>query len=765
MSGRIDPVAVTAWQCLSAAGSGPAALHAAIRGNQPCLTPMRLFPLPFETVVGEYVDSLPTIRSEMAAYACRNARLALAALNREDFRDRVAAALDRYGAGRVGLILGTSTSGIYDSEEAYAHFVAHGTMPADFNFLRRHAIQATAEFLGLELGLQGPVYAVSTACSSSAKAMGAGQRLLQTGICDAVLVAGVDTLCRLTLRGFHSLDLIAAGLCRPMDADREGINIGEAAALLLLERSGADNQSCPHLLAVGESSDAHHMSAPDPEGRGAEAAMRAALALAGLEPESVGYVNLHATATALNDLSEARAVARLFGRQVPGSGVKGLLGHTLGASGALESIVTFAALRNGRLPGTTGLRRPDPECPIHLLEGPASTDTVVALCNAFGFGGSNASVLLARSGEDLPGRGFRWSEGGGDAREGLRAPPPLPSPQWGEGWVGGSPPGTDSRRPSRPSPPPSLAYADGKEEESPKQDEESIALTGWAVCTAEPELSESMGIAADPLDPKRIPAAIRRRTSQATRLALCAASLACERAGIDPAQLPAVFASVGGEMQVTDRLCIELAKPDGWVSPTQFHNSVHNTAAGYWSIATGCRRASTALGGAEATVAAAWLDAWSRLRTETDRILIVCYDEHWPDYLEPGMGMHPVALAWVLDRSGDGVFRVSESRPDSTAVLPEALVRRISEAPVLVGVPLIAMLGSVDIHGESRGEPSGTVRGRDAAIRAYTEVFTACPGGFSPAPDSNRRSSQQKSRFRYHHVPLGVGWSVRLSRS
>ncbi|GAB4358165.1 MAG: hypothetical protein Kow0060_12020 [Methylohalobius crimeensis] len=748
MSGRIDPVAVTAWQCLSAAGSGPAALRAVIRGNRPCLTPIRLFPLPFETVVGEYVDSLPMIRSEMAAYACRNARLALAALNHEGFRDRVAAALDRYGAGRVGLILGTSTSGIYDSEEAYAHFVAHGTMPADFNFLRRHAIQATAEFLGLELGLQGPVYAVSTACSSSAKAMGAGQRLLQTGICDAVLVAGVDTLCRLTLRGFHSLDLIAAGLCRPMDADREGINIGEAAALLLLERSGADNQSCPHLLAVGESSDAHHMSAPDPEGQGAEAAMRAALALAGLEPESVGYVNLHATATALNDLSEARAVARLFGRGVPCSGVKGLLGHTLGASGALESIVTFAALRDGQLPGTTGLRRSDPECPIHLLEGPASTNAVVALCNAFGFGGSNASVLLARSGEDLPARR-------GD-------PSWLPLGQ---------------RQAQRPAP-------------TSKNLGKTIALTGWSVCSAEPKLSEPMGIAADPLDPKRIPATIRRRTSQATRLALCAASLACDRAGIDPAQLPAVFASVGGEMQVTDRLCIELAKPDGWISPTQFHNSVHNTAAGYWSIATGCRRATTALGCAEATVAAAWLDAWSRLRTETDRLLIVCYDEHWPDYLEPGVGMHPVALAWVLDRSGDGGFRVSAPRLDSTAVVPEALARRISEAPVLAGIPLIAMLGSVDIHGESRGEPSGTVRGRDSAIdaapslaphpagalrasklaflpacRAYTEGFTVCPGGFSPAPDSNRRSSQPKAGFKDLRVPLGAGWSVKLSRS
>lgn len=515
----LDPVAITAWRCLSAAGSDPGALTAALREGRSWLAPIRLFPLPFGTVVGEFRAPLPSIRPGLSAYACRNARLALAALN-GGFRARVEAALERYGAGRVGLILGTSTSGIYDSEQAYAHFVVYREMPADFNFLRRHAISATAQFLGLELGIEGPVYAISTACSSSAKALGAGQRLLQTGVCDAVLVAGVDTLCRLTLQGFHSLGLIAPGPCRPMDAGREGINIGEAAALLLLERSKAETQACPHLLAVGESSDAHHMSAPDPDGHGAEAAMRAALTLAGLQPEQVGYVNLHATATLLNDLAEARAVARLFGERVPCSGVKGLLGHTLGASGTVEAVVTLEALREGWLPGTCGLEHPDPACRIRLLRNPQPTDAAFALCNAFGFGGSNASVLLARSGEDLPARrSSRLPLGQGQAQE------PAPTIVTGgkSSLVGTTPCGCPELK-------------------------ETIALAGWVVCTAEPGLFESLGIGADPVDPQRVPAAIRRRTSQATRLTLCAGLLACERAGVDPSQLPAVFASVGGEM-------------------------------------------------------------------------------------------------------------------------------------------------------------------------------------------------------------------------
>ncbi len=396
------PVAITAWQCQSAAGGSNAALRQALRENRCLLAPPGFVSLPFPTVVGETPDPMPAIAPMLQEFDCRNARYALAALEADGFRDTLETVRDRYHAGRVGVVLGTSTSGIYDSEQAYMHFVRHGRMPEDFNFFRRHAVQATAEFLHKELALAGPCYAVSTACSSSAKALGSAQRLIQTGICDAVLVAGVDTLCRLTLRGFHALDLISPSPCRPMDAERCGINIGEGAAMLLLEKPSGDNRDCPHLLAVGESSDAHHMSTPDPEGKGAEAAMRQALAMANIEPEQVGYVNLHATATRLNDLAEAKAISRLLGDRVPCSGVKGLVGHTLGASGAVEVVATLVAMLEGFLPGTCGLETPDPEIKLQLLREPEENGHVAfALCNAFGFGGSNASVLLARSGMAL----------------------------------------------------------------------------------------------------------------------------------------------------------------------------------------------------------------------------------------------------------------------------------------------------------------------------------------------------------------------------
>ncbi|MCQ8117833.1 beta-ketoacyl-ACP synthase [Methylomonas rosea] len=395
LSPIISPVAVTAYQCVSAGGDDVEALYASLIANQTCLKPLTLFAIPFDTLVGEVTSPLPAIRSSLQAYDCRNARLALKALDQGGFRAHVERAVAKHGAARVGLILGTSTSGIYDSENAYARLHQDGLMPDDFYFTKVQTAQATAEFLRLELGLQGPCYAISTACSSSAKALAAAQRLLATDCCDAVLVAGVDSLCRLTLRGFNSLQLIAAEACRPMDTERQGINIGEGAALLLLEKPRAENADRPRLLAVGESSDAHHMSAPHPDGVGAATAMAEALRLAGRDASEVDYINLHATASTLNDLSEARAVGSLFPNPPPCSGVKGLFGHTLGAAGAVETVVSLLALERGFLPGTCGLRVPDPECRFPVVAAPdLQVSPRLILSNAFGFGGNNASVLL-----------------------------------------------------------------------------------------------------------------------------------------------------------------------------------------------------------------------------------------------------------------------------------------------------------------------------------------------------------------------------------
>lgn len=395
ISPLISPVAVTAYQCVSAGGDDVEALYASLLANQTCLKPLRLFAIPFDTLVGEVTSGLPAIRSSLQAYDCRNARLALKALNQGGFRADVERAIANYGAARVGLILGTSTSGIYDSENAYARLLQDGVMPSDFHFTKVQTAQATAKFLQLELGLRGPCYAISTACSSSAKALAAAQRLLNSDCCDAVLVAGVDSLCRLTLRGFNSLQLISAEACRPMDAERQGINIGEGAALLLLEKPRAENADRPRLLAVGESSDAHHMSAPHPDGLGAAAAMAQALRLAGRDVSEVDYINLHATASTLNDLSEAKAVACVFPDPPPCSGVKGLFGHTLGAAGAVETVVSLLALERRFLPGNCGLLNPDPECRFPVLAAPdLQVQPRLILSNAFGFGGNNASVLL-----------------------------------------------------------------------------------------------------------------------------------------------------------------------------------------------------------------------------------------------------------------------------------------------------------------------------------------------------------------------------------
>lgn len=394
----IEPVAITAYSAISACGSGNAALYQALLANTSKLAPLSLFDLPFVTPVAEIRQELPAIAQALELYQSRNAQVALAALNNPEdgVRNAVKQAIAEYGAQRIGVIIGTSTSGLYETESAYKELMQYHKMPDDFHFVTRHAYQATARFLQLELAVSGPCYAISTACSSSAKAIAAGQRLIASGVCDAVLVGGVDTLCRLTLRGFKSLDLISAKLCQPMDKDRCGINIGEAGALLVLEKTKAANRAKPHLLAVGESSDAHHMSSPHPDGLGAALAMTEALQRAGLTKADVDYLNLHATATRVNDQVEARAVFRVLGN-VPCSGTKGLTGHTLGAAGALETIIALLALKYQFIPGTANLQEADDECRCQVLKTPRLQQSIsIAMSNSFGFGGNNASVIISR---------------------------------------------------------------------------------------------------------------------------------------------------------------------------------------------------------------------------------------------------------------------------------------------------------------------------------------------------------------------------------
>ena len=393
----ISPVAITAFSALSACGMGNKALYQSLSDNQSQLTPLSLFNIPFPAYVGEIKQPLLAIREQLAEYNCRNARVALTALNNVEggVRTAVEVAKEKYGAHRIGVIIGTSTSGLYETEAAYGVLLDKGKMPDDFHFVTEHAYQATARFVQLELGLTGICYAISTACSSGAKAIAAGQRLINGGLCDAVIVGGVDTLCRLTLRGFRSLELVSNQPCTPMDKNRKGISIGEAAGLLVLEKSHADNTNAMKILAVGESSDAHHMSTPHPEGRGAALAMTNALQLAGLNASDIDYLNLHATATKINDSVESRAVYSVFSDSVPCSGTKGITGHTLGAAGALETIIALTALQQQFIPGTQGLQELDDDCRCQVIQSPMQTKNMqIAMSNSFGFGGNNASVIV-----------------------------------------------------------------------------------------------------------------------------------------------------------------------------------------------------------------------------------------------------------------------------------------------------------------------------------------------------------------------------------
>lgn len=305
----------------------------------------------------------------------------------------------RFGAARIGVVLGSSTSGIAEGEAAIAHHGKHGSVPEAFHY-RQQEIGAPARFVAAELGLCGPAWTISTACTSGAKAIASGARLLALGVCDAVIVGGADSLCKLTVEGFLSLAAVSNQQCNPFSLNRKGINIGEAAALMILSRE----PSHIRLAGVGETSDAHHISAPEPEGRGAEAAMRAALASAGLVPADIGYINLHGTATEQNDRMESLAVARVFGMEgrtdIACGSTKALTGHTLGAAGALEAVFCYLALlrADGQLPRQLWDRVCDPQLAgLAQLGARQLTQPLrYAMSNSFAFGGNNISLILER---------------------------------------------------------------------------------------------------------------------------------------------------------------------------------------------------------------------------------------------------------------------------------------------------------------------------------------------------------------------------------
>jgi 3-oxoacyl-[acyl-carrier-protein] synthase-1 len=343
---------ITAFTAVNCLGSGQEAILAALREGSSGLRPCDFPGADFQTYIGR-VDGLEDkpVTGSLARYDCRNSRLAEMTLLADDFAGQVGDCLARRGPRRVGLVLGTSTSGIQEGERAFAERT-DGTLPDWFDYRFSQDVHATTEFVGARLGIEGPCMTVSTACSSSAKVFADARQLLDHDICDAVVVGGVDSLCLLTLYGFRSLELTAPDACRPNDVDRTGLSIGEGGGFL---RS------------------------------------------AGAEPEQVDYINLHGTGSKVNDLVEARAVMSLFGGDIPCSSTKGWTGHTLGAAGIIEAVIAVLAIREGFMPGNLGMNRRDPDIQTNVLSEPRDADVSRVLSNSFGFGGNNCSLLFGRA--------------------------------------------------------------------------------------------------------------------------------------------------------------------------------------------------------------------------------------------------------------------------------------------------------------------------------------------------------------------------------
>jgi 3-oxoacyl-[acyl-carrier-protein] synthase I len=390
----VTPLAVSDFSVVSALGHGRDATLQAMREGRSGLQQVD-----FETAaLGAWlgvVDGIDAVAwpASLAPFDCRNNRLAALGLAADDFAASVARARTRWGAQRIGVFLGTSTAGILQTELAYRRRdPSTGALPADLHYAQTHNTYSVARYVREACELQGPAAVVSTACSSSAKVFGQAARMIALGLIDAAVVGGVDSLCLTTLYGFAALELVSPDICRPWDAQRKGLSIGEAAAFALLERDSAAPMGW--LLGCGESSDGHHMSAPHPEGAGAALAMRQALAQAGRRADEVSYVNLHGTGTPGNDAAEDRGVSAVFGTTVPCSSTKGYTGHTLGAAGGVEAAISLLALRHGVLPAGLNVQQIDPTLTSQYLLQTREAPVALVASNSFGFGGSNASLLF-----------------------------------------------------------------------------------------------------------------------------------------------------------------------------------------------------------------------------------------------------------------------------------------------------------------------------------------------------------------------------------
>lgn len=396
----MTPLVLSRFTATSCIGRGLRETLATLESQRTGLAPCKFETVELDTHIGEVsgVDA-ERLPAELAEFDCRNNRLAQLGLRQDGFSTAVEELAGRLGRKRVGVFLGTSTSGILETELAYRHRdPTTGALPPDFHYRGAHNSFSVADYARNALRLEGPAVVVSSACSSSAKVFGSARRMMEAGLIDAAVVGGVDSLCLTTLYGFHSLQLVSPSPCRPFDAARDGISIGEGAAFALLERAPSSlDADAVLLLGIGESSDAYHMSSPHPEGLGARAAMLQALSTAGLQPGNIDYINLHGTGTPSNDSAEARAVTAALGSEVPSSSTKGATGHTLGAAGGLEAVICGLALRHGLMPAGLNTQAVDPALGVNYLLENRRQNIRRVMSNSFGFGGSNCSLIFGRA--------------------------------------------------------------------------------------------------------------------------------------------------------------------------------------------------------------------------------------------------------------------------------------------------------------------------------------------------------------------------------
>jgi 3-oxoacyl-[acyl-carrier-protein] synthase I len=388
----MQPVTVSHFTAVCAAGRGRDALWDALATGRSGLAPNDLPGVALKTHIGRVqgLEGAP-LPARFAPWDCRNNRLAYLALQQDGLEDAVGAVRERFGPARIALVLGTSTGSIGSTEDAYRLRDNDVELPAAYRNPIVHSPYSLVDFVRHYLELEGPAFGISTACSSSARVFGSAERLLRLGLADAVLVGGTDTLCQSVLYGFNSLELMSPEACRPFDVSRQGLSLGEGSGFALLVRGPGEG---PVLKGYGETSDAHHMSSPHPEGLGARLAMEQALASAGLRAAAVDYVNLHGTATRLNDQIEGEAMMGLFATPVACSSVKGWTGHTLGAAGIVEAVCSLLSMEHGVVPQTLNCTDVEPRFRDYVRTAPSRETLHTVMSNSFGFGGNNCSLLF-----------------------------------------------------------------------------------------------------------------------------------------------------------------------------------------------------------------------------------------------------------------------------------------------------------------------------------------------------------------------------------